>query len=380
MFKLMTLLLLNLIFIPQLFANPCLEEFIVVKEQALNSAWVERLSPQHEIRKIDKLKLLSLNTLFLTEINGRFVRNPETGMKEFIGGAFEKKSDASINHMAQSIRLQNADVILLQEAENIGAVRLFNREHLKGMNYHEVVIEGNNEHMQMAFLMKKDLPFAIDFYTHKNFSWKSRSNGHLYEHVFTRDFPALVLRPISQTSREIIHLDPLIIFGVHAKSQRDGNGDPGSQNLANAQFEALAYLSEQFAAIYPNAEILMGGDMNRDVRTNEAFAALRQKGYEEIFTLQKTPDNKRISHTYHPREGNTVNSALDTFWLNQRARQRLGQIEGQSLGVVWPWYVMENGNITKTPIPLPKTFAEREKQPSDHRIVTFEYGVGHLFK
>ncbi|MFZ4403586.1 MAG: endonuclease/exonuclease/phosphatase family protein, partial [Pseudobdellovibrionaceae bacterium] len=181
-------------------------------------------------------------------------KNQSSGM----GKNDDIKPEFEIERIRQITDDEYPDLMIATEIESQQAL-----EHLasKGLKdkYKSYLIEGNDSRgIDIGFLVKVDLPFFIEQQTHKDMLWPL--DGRQVR-IFSRDVPALLL------SKSKGEKPFLIVLGNHAKSKRDGDGDPLSNKLRTAQYEAMAKIITEYQKQFPNTPIVLGGDFNTQVNT-----------------------------------------------------------------------------------------------------------------
>ena len=213
------------------------------------------------------------------------------------------------------------------------------------------MIEGNDPRgIDVALLVRKDLPLEIKAKSHKNLV--DSTTGTL---VFSRDLPAYSIYEKGNS-------EPLLtIFGTHFKSQRDSDGDPRSVKKRTLQVQAASLIISDYEKQFPNVPILISGDFNNDVRTAKEFDSLKEIGLRDAFDISTgltVPMENRGTHFYFGGNGEATVSQLDANFFNKVAILQKIVKSAQILS-----FINENGDD----YPVPNTYKERERLPSDHR-------------
>ncbi len=315
------------------------------------------------LQAIKQLKVGSYNVLNLFEKVGKHVPDPDNpGKLKKISDA-QPKAERSLREQGKIILENDLDIVTLAEVENIAALRDFNDNYLDG-KYQVFLIEGNDERgIDVAFLVKKDLPFLIEQRSHKEETWVDPVFGGGPTKLFSRDLTSLIVRAPGQ-------LEPLfVLFGTHYKSKRDRDGrDPESNILRGAQVqrsaEIIARYRAEFGATVP---IMLAGDFNGEVGKASEFRPLFEAaGLVDSFDATPNPPSEkdRITHTYHPRDGAAHYGQMDAVLVSKGLRSSVKKAEA---------YRYKNADGTVRPIPA--TYEERSKNPSDHFpvIVTLDF-------
>jgi hypothetical protein len=262
------------------------------------------------------------------------------------------KPDWALAEQGKIILESGLDIISLQEVEDVEALENFNERFLGGQ-YRVLLIEGNDPRgIDVAFLVKKDLPFEIEQRTHKGETWQDPvERGQ--RPLFSRDLPSLIFRKPGQA-------EPLfVLFGTHFKSKRDRPGDPESDIMRAAQVKRTAEILGRYRKEFgEDVPIMLAGDFNGAVAEEEAFKVLYgEGGMTDAFDALPNPpsDKARVSHTYHPRGARTHYKQMDAFLVSKKLR-----------GLVKAAFVYRYKNPDGSERPIPKSYEERDKNPSDH--------------
>lgn len=352
--------------VPACLAQLAVETAVPVP-QGIGAAAVPYASPQAlpaavETRPLETLpefRVGAYNVLNLFEKVGNHDPAPGGGLRRTSDPV--SKTEEQLRGAAKAILDTRLDIVALQEVENVAALERFNRDFL-GSRYRTFLIEGNDPRgIDVGFLVKKDLPLELEPRTHKDEEWDDPVLGRRSK-VFSRDLPSLVVRKTGEK-------DPLfVLFGTHMKSLRTRDPrDPQSRVLRRAQGERTARILDRYRREFgADVPILVAGDFNGDVATDPAIAAVKAGGLTDTFDLQpKTlPAPKRITHTYHPRDGPTEAKQVDAVLASEAFR-------GAVIGSKVYRYRDEQGRIK----PIPRTYEERSRNPSDHFLVVLRLSL-----
>jgi hypothetical protein len=273
------------------------------------------------------------------------------------------KPEARFLRLKANIERANPDIMTWQEVENLQAADDFVNTYLDG-KYRVILIEGNDSRgIDVAMLVKKDLPFDVVVQSHRELT----DSGNK---VFSRDFVvAEFYLPNSKDSDE-----PLFkIMNTHNKSQRDSPGDPRSVKKRTAQVQKQAEIANQEAKEHPEVPAFIVGDLNADVRNAPEFQPLWDIGYKDSFNVIKNtiPVDQRITQSYFPPGGAPVYNQLDGILASPVAQQK---------EVIKSVEIISDLNPDGTPMRLPRTFREREKQASDHRAIKMEIDFKKIYE
>lgn len=302
-----------------------------------------------DFNSIRELKVGQFNVENLYNYQGRW-KVDENGKKVFVE-APSAKPERRWNQLKEVIERSDDDIMIWEEVEDFTAAQDFVNEKLGG-RYRVVLIEGNDERgIDVAFLLKKDLPFDVEMQSHRNVATGNGSKQ------FSRDLPVVAIRKAGAKEND----EPLAFFmGTHYKSQRDSDGDPRSVLRRTAQVQATVKIKERYEAAHPRTPIFLLGDFNADLRSAPEFKPLWQNGFRDSFDLSPNPlpKEQRLTHAYFPRGGDPNYSQLDGILVNKA---------GQDAGIVKSAAILPYRTAEGKEMGIPRSFAEREKQGSDHR-------------
>ena len=320
-------------------------------------------APVRSLESIKELKMGSYNVLNLFENVGKHVPDPENPGKLKKVSDARPKEESSLRAQGKVILENDLDIVTLEEVENIAALRDFNERFLDG-KYDVRLIEGNDERgIDVAFLVKKDLPFELEQRSHKDETWLDPVLGGGPRTLFSRDLTSLVVRVPGKAQ-------PLfVLFGTHYKSKRDRDGgDPGSNLLRGAQVRRSAEIIARYRAEFgADTPIMLAGDFNGEVSKDAEFRPLFEAaGLVDSFDASPNPPSEkdRITHTFHPKGGQTHYGQMDAVLVSKALRGAVKKAEA---------YRYKNDDGTMRAIPA--TYEERSRNPSDHFpvIVTLDF-------
>ncbi len=276
----------------------------------------------------------------------------------------EIKTESEMVAMAKAISDENPDLIVVEEVENKETIQAFSDKYLASA-YQAYLELGNDERgINVGFLVKKDLPLQITLETHKEATWKDPSDGQVTR-LFSRDAPALMIRRQGETGAAV---PALILIGNHAKSQRDRGGDPKSNIMRKAQMIEIAKIVGDYQKFYgQNVPIIVGGDFNNDVRMAPEIEPIREIMMDP-FDVKGIRGLPRMTHTFHPRGGRSSFHQLDALFVTPGLTDNVVAIETYR-------YKDADGNA----LPLPQTFNERARNPSDHYPLVLTLSTEDVF-
>lgn len=275
---------------------------------------LEPLDPQRyaEFSKGKELSIATYNVLNLKEMVGRFEPNLNSGKRVKVKPE-APKSQSAINGVANAIKEISPDILFLQEVEGEESLVAFAKKELED-KWRPLIIKGNDGRgIQIGVLVKTTVPLHFDYESHRDEPASLDAHPDL-KRVFSRDFPVLIARAPNGG-------EPLFILaGVHGKSKRsENNADPESRQIRTAQAERMVEVIKYYQEKHPKTPIMVVGDFNAEVNSEPEYEALRTFDVKDAFELGPNPipkgDPRRITHTFHPKEGSRHASQLDSILL-----------------------------------------------------------------
>lgn len=179
--------------------------------------------------------------------------NDDVKVRTFMGRLIRAKDKKDRDKVARRIIEMDVDVLAVQEVEHIGILKEFNRDSLKGLYPHVVLIEGNDRRLIDVGILSK---FPIGkITTHQTAVHPEEPN----KRVFSRD---LLQAEILDEDR-----NPLFtLYNTHLKSHYVPYGtDPVAGGIAadsrrRRQTETIARIIEEEGG--PGDRYVLAGDMN----------------------------------------------------------------------------------------------------------------------
>jgi endonuclease/exonuclease/phosphatase family metal-dependent hydrolase len=334
-------------FAPHLSAQSCTAAIRHVLDDVALSSQV----PKRSLEELPELRMGTFNTY---------------NLMQSADGAYQKGHNKRLG-IAAPILENDLDIVVLQEVENLRSLEDFVAQYLH-RRYDVLLSQGNDSRgIQVAYLVKRDLPFRITFDSHADTRAVYTVTGEETK-IFSRDVPSLRIWAHSQNADND---DPLIvIYGTHFKSKRSKPGDPESRVLRRTQVEASVEIIRRDKNAHPSSLMMIAGDFNGDVRVEAEFAPLREILRDAFDTLAEAlSDADRVTHTFHPQNGPTSYSQIDAFFVSPEKSDYVS-------GAFVHRYKDEAGNIK----PLPSSWHERNTNPSDHFPVILKLNFRRLLE
>lgn len=319
-------------------------------------------SAQRQLSEIPEITVMSFNVENLFIHVGKFEHDLPGKMRKISGPDTNQKlkPEHEIRAIVEIFKEASPDVITLQEVESMAGLELL-KQRLDGL-YKPYLIEGNDGRgIDIGFLVKVDLPLDVQLKTNRDKMWHDPTTGK-QEKLFSRDLPALEFR-VNRNQEN----PSFVLLGNHAKSKRDRPNDPESRQWRTAQYIGAAEIVGEY--IRKGVRTMLGGDFNIDIGNDREADALKQYLTSAFDAAdQSLPPEQRITHTYHPRGGATHRAQMDDIWVSQDLRNQV------AVASIYQ-YRFPDGSL----MPIPNSFKERERQPSDHRPVIIRMRTQILF-
>jgi endonuclease/exonuclease/phosphatase family metal-dependent hydrolase len=263
-----------------------------------------------------------------------------------------------LKEIASTLRELDLDIITFQEIGSLESLNRFNTDFLES-KYVPLLIEGNDNARQIAFMVKKDLPFEYEVVSFKNYPLPNE-NG--MKEQFTRDVPFLIVK-----NKKNEHL--LSVGGVHLKSMMSKRGDTLSYLARSNEVEGIARVASEVKQTYSGPLVLMG-DFNTPVNTAYELINLQNKNIFESFKLARTV-KQEADHTHQMiLNGKLHFSHLDAIMGDDLIAKHL---LFEETGI----YVnRKNGNV----LPKPDQFDQLDLYPSDHLPVYVHFNLKKLLE
>jgi hypothetical protein len=264
---------------------------------------------------------------------------------------------AELRDLGATIMRAQPDLMVVEEVGSLEILETFSEKFLSG-RYQAALIEGNDSRIHVGFLFKKDLPFDVEIQSFRNVSEATENHA-----VFSRDLPVAVFRERGGEARGPPNF---ILAGTHYKSQRQDGVLVDTTEIRRNQAEATAAILGFYRAQYgERVPLILAGDFNEDVRVAEAFTSLGQKtklqcSFDLAPASQSVPFADRITQTFHPRDAPSKGAQLDAILISGITPEEGVVLESQ----VVP-YLDSAGKVK----PVPRTYAERRENPSDHFMI-----------
>lgn len=155
------------------------------------------------------------------------------------------KSIKSIKALAEAIKLESPDIIAMQEVENEGVLKDFNKDHLNNEYPNYVMYPTNDGRgIRVAFMFKNSVKL-VESVSHRD----EKLNG---QKVFARD--------LLEATFETPNGNHITLYTSHFKSMRGGEKETTQRRIDEAS--TAKRLIEEKIAKNPDVKIMLLGDLN----------------------------------------------------------------------------------------------------------------------
>lgn len=164
-------------------------------------------------------------------------------VRTFRGRLVKAKDEVDTDRIADRMPSMDVDMLAVQEVENIGILRQFNREHLGGLYDYQVLIEGNDPRfIDIAVLSKLPIGAVSSYQT-------AVHPDHPTRPVFGRDLPEVEIWSTGRT------IKLFTLYNNHLKS----NFVPFGEDPVAGATKACQHRQSDDTIATPQEEILVLG-------------------------------------------------------------------------------------------------------------------------
>jgi endonuclease/exonuclease/phosphatase family metal-dependent hydrolase len=130
----------------------------------------------------------------------------------------------------------------------------------------------------------------------------------------------------------------------------------------------IAAIVDGYQKLYgKDVPIVVGGDFNVDVRTAPEVQPIRDR-LRDPFDLKGVSGDERVTHTYHASKSPAAYTQLDALFVTP-------SLAGDVIDIEAYRYKDLNGKAK----PLPNTYQERSRNPSDHFPIVVTLSTEDIF-
>lgn len=297
-------------------------------------------------------RVMAYNLMNLMDKVGGFDQNQpfQFSKKKGQGNDPQPKTPKQQQELAEAFHEERPDFAIVTEVESVNALRDYAKRNLRDA-YDSFLIEGNDPRgIDIGLLVKKGLKVEVESRTSKDVKWDDPVTNTSIP-LFSRDLPIWIIKDAAT------HKPLMALVGMHAKSKRNRDGDPESNIWRTAQMAKGAEIVNELAKeLGPDVPLLWGGDFNTNLQGSGEIAPIKSLFKDSFDVAKKTiAPNFRITHTFHPKQGPSDAKQMDGIFVRPSDSNKIEQAHIYR-------YRDAEGQIKA----IPKTFQQREQNPSDH--------------
>lgn len=324
--------------------------------------------------------LLNAENLFLLsdqKLSKEHLSFSEHEWKRLSTSVYENKNLLKTKTLASIIKTQNPDIVMLCEVGGLESLKNFSSLFLDDQ-YSPVLIEGNSlRHIDVGYLIKKDLGFYFDLVSNKN-----RSLNFLYPHeqqsldagITNLGGKTIQSHKLSRDAAELHFFlrdkdQPFLVLVLsHLKSRLDPEGiDPNGFERRKAELKTLIdvylELETRFSGEVP---IAVCGDFNGNAsssQTDPEFADLYDRTkLRDVCELAQVSTDERSTY-FQVGRSKTEGRQIDFCFLSPKLAHHLDKNSVK---------VYRYLDATGLPADPPTTLDAKSLLPSDHYPLFFE--------
>ncbi len=321
---------------------------------------------------MSKLKFCQINAenlflLFDKPLPPNYQKLEKRQWEKLSTSIYENKALPKALELARSLHDIDADIVMLNEVGGVESLKNFNHYFLD-QKYSPILIEGNSDRsIDVGFLIKKNLPFYFDLFSHKNkeleLSYKRDLNDPTKKvaYKFSRDCAELRL------FKKDVQSPFMIILLTHLKSPLDPERlDPGGFYRRTAELKACVDIYLDLKKQYPDTDIILAGDFNGHAgrqSTDIEFQYLYEKtDLEDVLEIAKMTQDLRYTYIQIKSGFRSEGRQIDYCFLSSSLHSKLIPTSV----AIYP-YKDEFGS----PLKRPETLEQKILLPSDHYPLVF---------
>lgn len=304
-----------------------------------------------EVSKIMTQKIMVLNAqdlfLFMDKHDGSSIENLNEQKWQLITASlFANKSKEKCLRLALSIKESNADIVMMTEVAGKESLTNFSQYFLDD-EYVALSLPSNSDRgIDLGYLVKRSLPYSYELKTYIDHPLDASGTR------FSRD----VLQLKFSEGEKI----KFILLLVHIKSKLDlKKKDFEGRSRRTLEVKALLDIYEGLQK--EGVPVLIGGDFNGhagEKETEEEFRGIYERtDLKDVAQLAEIPEEDRFSYIYFTRGGNRFVQQIDYLFISEKFAHLIEKSE-----CYFPRYKTETG----APLPIPKSYEQKNTLPSDH--------------
>lgn len=314
--------------------------------------------------KFCQINAENLFLLFDNPLPSNYLKLEKKQWESLTTSVFENKPLSKVINLAKALNDIDADIVMLNEVGGVESLKNFNQYFLEG-KYSPILVEGNSDRsIDVGFLIKKNLPFYFDLFSHKN-----KEIDLAYPHIsdmkttyrFSRDCAELRL------FKSDVNNPFLIILLTHLKSPLDPERiDAGGVLRRASELRACVDIYNELKKSHPKTPIMLCGDFNGTagrLNTDVEFAYLyANTDLEDVLELAQIPNEERHTFIQVKSGFRSEGRQIDFCFLPDTLKSKLVPSSVSTYLYKDPY---------GSPLKRPDTLEQKGQLPSDHYPVIF---------
>lgn len=314
--------------------------------------------------KFCQINAENLFLLFDNPLPSNYLKLEKKQWESLTTSVFENKALQKTINLANALKDIDADIVMLNEVGGVESLKNFNQYFLDG-KYSPILVEGNSDRsIDVGFLIKKNLPFYFDLFSHKNkeidLAYAQNADKKVI-YRFSRDCAELRL------FKSDVNNPFLIILLTHLKSPLDPERiDAGGVLRRASELRACVDIYNELKRTYPKTPVMLCGDFNGAAgrfNTDVEFAYLyANTDLEDVLELAQVPVEER--HTFiQVKSGlRSEGRQIDFCFLPESLKSKLMPSSASTYLYKDPY---------GSPLKKPDTLEQKSQLPSDHYPIIF---------
>lgn len=256
-----------------------------------------------------------------SQVSYTFDKDDHFKIRYFQGKLIKPKSESSSLEVAARIKEMNLDILCVQEVEDVGVLKQFNKDYLGTSKYpFTVLIEGNDPRFIDVGILSR---YPIGGIT----SWKEARTAGETKTVFSRDL--LQVEILNQARNKRL----FTLFNTHLKSnfvQRNASNpeEEIAKNGERRRTQSAAIAKIIKSETRPSSSFVLLGDMNdtpdsvflepfttdTELKFTNALANMVEIG--EMNHTKYPPADHFWTHRFNPQSGVYHYNLYDQIWIS----------------------------------------------------------------
>lgn len=200
----------------------------------------------------------------------------------------QKKPENELKAMAETLKEIDADIVMLQEVDNLETINEFQRKYMQDNPYpYTLLIEGNDQKRGIDVAIMSRYPI-IKAYTYRDISFPK--SGDTKPNSFNRDLLEAVIQitpPYPTSQYKITPEYKIRVFTTHLKSKLGGkDADIERESEAKAIYRVL----EEHQKAEPDQPFILGGDLNDFPRSKPLKSLKEARFLSDLLKLENQED------------------------------------------------------------------------------------------